>query len=98
MSHDDLQTFSTLQTFMAAMASNLDVQKRAQAELDFVVGPGRLPTMDDMPSLPFVSALVKECLRWKTVLPLSVPHMTSEDDVYNGYYIPKGSIVIANLM
>ena len=90
MSHDDLQTFSTLQTFMAAMASNHDVQKRAQAELDSVVGPGRLePTMDDMPLLPFVSALVNEYLRsWKTVLPLSVPHMTSEDDVYNGYYIP----------
>ena len=43
MSHDDLHTFSTLQTFIAAMASNHDVQKRAQAQLDSVVGPGINP-------------------------------------------------------
>ena len=54
--------------------------------------------MDDMPSLPFVSAIVKECLRWRNVVPLNVPHVTTEDDVYKGYHIPKGAMVITNLV
>ena len=65
---------------MAAMANNPDVQKRAQAELDAVVGPDRLPTMEDKPSLPYISALVKECLRWRSVVPLPPPHVTTEED------------------
>jgi cytochrome P450 len=46
------------------------VQKRAQAELDSVIGRDRLPTFDDRPSLPYVEALCKELTRWHLVLPL----------------------------
>ena len=80
---------------MAAMALYPHVQQKAQSELDSIVGPERLPTMDDVPSLPFVSAIVKECLRWRSVVPLNVPHVTSEDDVYKGYHIPSGATIIA---
>ena len=92
-----LQTLSTLRTFFAAMAANPDVQKRAQEELDSVIGLGRLPTLEDKPSLPYISALIKECLRWRSVVPLSVPHVLTEDDEYKGYYLPKGSLVISNI-
>jgi hypothetical protein len=46
-----------------------DVQKRAQAKIDAVVGPGRLPSFADRDSLPYTEALVKEVLRWNVVLP-----------------------------
>ena len=79
------------------MATNPEAQKKAQAELDAVVGPSRLPDFDDQPSLPYVSAVIKECLRWRSGVPLGIPRRSIEDDEYRGYFIPKGSIVIANL-
>ncbi|KAM5533378.1 hypothetical protein V8D89_012928 [Ganoderma adspersum] len=89
-------TFSSVQAFILAMAMQPDIQRKAQAELDAVVGPRRLPHFTDRASLPYVNALVKECFRWQSVVPLGVPHRVSEDEEYNGYLIPKGSILIAN--
>ena len=79
------------------MAAHPEVQKAAQAEIDAVVGPNRLPDYADQNSLPYVSAVILECLRWRSVVPLSIPHKSTEDDEYRGYFIPKGSIVIANI-
>ena len=73
---------------MYAMVVN--AQKKAQAELDAVVGTSRLPDFSDRPSLPYLEALFREVLRWHPVLPLDVSHAASEDDIYNGYFIPKG--------
>ncbi|KAL4079445.1 cytochrome P450 [Scleroderma citrinum] len=73
-----------------------EVQKTAQAEIDAIVGPDRLPTLFDRQSLPYVDALVKEVHRWHVVSTLGFPHRVSEDDIHNGYYIPKGSLVIPN--
>lgn len=78
------------------MASYPEVQKKAQAELDAVVGQHRLPEISDRDSLPYLSALTKECLRWRSVVPLAFPHRSVEDDVFRGYFIPKGTLVIAN--
>jgi cytochrome P450 len=47
-----------------------DVMRKAQHEIDTVVGGGRLPTFDDAPNLPYVRAIVKEVLRWRPVGPL----------------------------
>ncbi len=46
------------------------VQKRAQAELDAVIGPDRLPTYADLAQLPYFNALYLEVLRWNPVVPL----------------------------
>ncbi|KAG7451645.1 cytochrome P450 [Guyanagaster necrorhizus] len=82
--------------WMLAMVLYPDVQKRAQAELDMVVGRDRLPTFADYEYLPYVRAMVKETLRWRAVFP-GLPRRSTEDDVYNGYFIPAGSILIANV-
>ena len=90
-----------------------EVQKKAQAEIDAVVGPNRLPDFHDRLSLPYINAIVKESSRWNLVSPLGrpfliiivatiltnsegVPHMSTTDDEYNGFYIPKGTVLIAN--
>ncbi|KIM35566.1 hypothetical protein M413DRAFT_79273 [Hebeloma cylindrosporum] len=88
-------TASALGTFFLAMVCYPEVQKKAQKELDEVLN-GRLPEHDDIASLPYLSALVKEIYRWKPVTPLGVPHLTISDDLYNGYHIPANSIVIPN--
>jgi len=47
-----------------------EVQRRAQAEIDAVVGKDRLPDFGDRPLLPYVSAILEEALRWHPVVPL----------------------------
>jgi len=47
-------------------------QKKAQAEIDAVIGTDRLPTYIDRKSLPFVEAVVKEVLRWHAIVPLGI--------------------------
>ncbi|KAM5539726.1 hypothetical protein V8D89_006539, partial [Ganoderma adspersum] len=91
------QTLTIFRIFLLAMALNPEAQKRAQAELDTVIGTNRLPSLSDRDSLPNVEALVMECHRWNPIAPLAFPRTyTGEDDEYNGYRIPKGSLVIVN--
>ena len=99
------------------MLKQPEAQRKAQTEIDTVVGPSRLPDFDDQEKLPYVNALVKEVLRWHPVVHLSewylrfrvvilylgqcfppdVPHRLKTDDVYDGYFLPAGSTVIANV-
>ncbi|KAI0277783.1 cytochrome P450 [Russula brevipes] len=90
-------TGTTLSWWVLAMIANPDIQRRAQDELDAIVGRSRAPTFSDAPSLPYIQALVKETLRWRPSVPLGVPHATTEDDWYEGMFIPKGTICISNL-
>ncbi|PIL29320.1 cytochrome P450 [Ganoderma sinense ZZ0214-1] len=90
-------TISTVQTFFLAMTCYPEVQAKARAELDTVVGSTRLPTFEDRGSLPYITAVAKESIRWQSVAPLGIPHRSLEDDEFRGYFIPKGSAVIANL-
>ncbi|KAG2117032.1 cytochrome P450 [Suillus discolor] len=90
-------TVSAIYSLFLAMTLFPDVQKKAQAEIDAVVGPDRFPTFADRDSLPYTDALVKEILRWHVVAPTGFPHRVTEDDIHDGYYIPKGSIVLPNI-
>ncbi|KAF9260384.1 cytochrome P450 [Marasmius fiardii PR-910] len=83
--------------FFLAMIRHPDVQRKAQAEIDAVIGSDRLPGFSDRDRLPYVNAVVTEALRWHSVAPTGVPHRATEDGVIAGYYIPKGSLIIANL-
>ncbi|KAG2151900.1 cytochrome P450 [Suillus cothurnatus] len=90
-------TVATINSFFLAMTLFPDVQKKAQAEIDAVLGPDRLPSFADQDSLPYIEALVKEALRWHAVIPTGFPHCVSEDDIHDGYYIPKGSVIVPNI-
>lgn len=92
-----LQSFSILQAIFLAMSLYPEVLRKAQAELDAVVGPNRLPDFEDRDALVYVNAIIKEALRWHVVTPLSVPHCTLEDDVFNGYFIPAGTTILPNI-
>lgn len=78
------------------MVTYPEVQKRAQAEIDAVIGPHRLPTMRDAKDLPYLSAIIKESLRWRPVIPLSIVHRSLEEDEYKGFRIPKGTSVVSS--
>ncbi|KAH9067504.1 cytochrome P450 [Lactarius vividus] len=89
-------TVAALQTFFLAMTLYPEVQRAAHAEIDAVLGDSRLPDFSDEDKLPYVSAVLKEVLRWHPVAPLGIPHRVTKGDVYEGYFIPAGSIVIGN--
>ncbi|KAG5337125.1 hypothetical protein C0989_010607, partial [Termitomyces sp. Mn162] len=93
----DKLTVSSAETFIYAMLLNPEAQRKAQDEIDSVVGRKRLPDFSDRPNLPYVEAVYREVMRWHPVAPLGLSHSTSADDVYNGYLIPKGTMVIANI-
>ena len=72
------------------MALHPGIQKKAQIEIDHLLGTDRLPSYQDRDSLPYVEAIYRELMRWRPPLPLGLPHASIKDEVYNGYHIPKG--------
>ncbi|EEB95205.1 hypothetical protein MPER_05862 [Moniliophthora perniciosa FA553] len=90
-------TAVALYMFFLMMCLHPDVQRRAQAEIDEVVGRDRLPTFEDKDKMPYLEALTKEVLRQHVPVPTGLPHSTTEDDIHDGWYIPKGSLILANI-
>lgn len=86
-----------LSTFFLAMTIYQGVQKRAQAEIDRVVGGDRLPDFSDSEDLPYLTAMIKELLRWNAPAPLGTAHAVMEDDVYEGWVIPAGTMFLENI-
>ncbi|KAL0252995.1 hypothetical protein SLS55_008440 [Diplodia seriata] len=89
-------TASSLNTFVLCMTLFPEARQRAQEEIDRVVGMERLPAWGDEVALPYTRALVKEVLRWRPVNKFGMVHASSEDDWYEGFFIPKGSVVVLN--
>ncbi|KAJ7821598.1 cytochrome P450, partial [Mycena olivaceomarginata] len=81
-------TVSALSTFILAMLANPEAQRKAQLEIDSVVGRGNLPDFSDKQAMPYVAALIKEVLQWGNVLPFGVPHVLTVEDEYRGYRLP----------
>ncbi|EIM81916.1 cytochrome P450 [Stereum hirsutum FP-91666 SS1] len=99
-------TPATLVTFLLAMVLNPEVQSRAHAELDALLGSPsssgdselhRLPTAKDRGQLSFVDAIVKEVWRWNPSVPLGLAHRVTQDDVYKGMFIEAGTTVYPNI-
>ncbi|XP_057806428.1 tryptophan N-monooxygenase CYP79A68-like [Salvia miltiorrhiza] len=66
----------------------------AVKELDEVVGKKRLVQESDLPQLNYIKACVKEAIRLHPVAPFNLPHVSTEDTVVSGYFIPKGSHIL----
>ncbi|KAF4971148.1 hypothetical protein F66182_17794, partial [Fusarium sp. NRRL 66182] len=70
---------------------------KAREQLDAVVCRDRLPVPDDKPNLSYITAIVEEIFRWRPAGPEGVPHLNREETTYNGYRIPKGSVILPNV-
>ncbi|KAJ8079620.1 hypothetical protein PM082_011207 [Marasmius tenuissimus] len=78
------------------MLANREAQEKAQEEIDRIIPEGHLPDFSDYDSLPYVAAIVKETFRWQNVLPMGISRCSDREDVYKGYRIPAGSVVLTN--
>lgn len=85
---------AALSCFFLAMTLFPEVQRKAHEEIERVVGNNRLPVFGD--DLPYIEAIATEALRWHPAVPLAFPHISENSDMYNGYLIPKGALIITN--
>nr|XP_016492423.1 PREDICTED: cytochrome P450 82A4-like [Nicotiana tabacum] len=83
---------------MSLLINNKLEMKKAQEEIDTIVGKDRWVENNDIKNLVYLQAIVKEALRLYPPAPLAVPHEAAEDCVVNEYHIPKGTVLLANVM
>lgn len=86
-------TGTTLRWGLMLMAKYPQIQDRVQEEIDQVLG-GREPVAEDRKNLPYTDAVIHETQRLANILPLNLPHKTSCDVTFNGYFIKKGTCVL----
>lgn len=87
---------TTMDYFILACVLHPAIMRRAQAELDEVVGDSRLPEFTDMSDLPYMGVFLKELIRWQPLNPTGMMHAPTQDDEYMGYRIPEGVTVLPN--
>ncbi|KAJ9609992.1 hypothetical protein H2200_006322 [Cladophialophora chaetospira] len=85
-----------LHLFVLAMTAHPEVLLKAQQEVDEVCGANAAPSAQHRDKLPYIQAIMKEVLRWRPGAPGGVPRMLTQDDYYEGYFLPKGTIIFAS--
>ncbi|ELU43377.1 O-methylsterigmatocystin oxidoreductase [Rhizoctonia solani AG-1 IA] len=84
---------SSILVTILALIRHPEIQAKARQELDGVLGGERLPTLQDRDSLPYMCNIIKETLRWRSVLPTAIPHSCTQEDTYLGYLGRCGMII-----
>ncbi|KAG6232048.1 hypothetical protein E4U25_006867 [Claviceps purpurea] len=90
-------TVSSVSSFILAMILYPEVQRRAQQEIEEVVGGERLPGFEDRDHLPYMNAVIKETYRWMPVVPIGTTHVAEEEIVFSGYRIAKGAYLLPSI-
>ncbi|NXT90504.1 CP2J2 protein, partial [Anhinga rufa] len=90
-------TSTTIRWALLYMALYPEIQARAQAEIDTVIGQARQPALEDRSNMPYTNAVIHEVQRKANIIPFNVPRLTVKDTVLDGFHIPKGTVLITNL-
>jgi cytochrome P450 len=90
-------TVAIIESVILALLIYPEVVKRAQEEIDRVVGSDRLPTFEDRANMPYLDGIVREAWRWNPVGPMGLAHKSEEDILHGEYLIPKGSYLLPSL-
>lgn len=90
-------TSNTTEWAMAEMLQKPEILRKAQQELDEVVGKNNIVEETHISKLPYLAQVIKEVLRLHPALPLLVPHCPSSSSTIGGYAVPKGSRVFVNV-
>uniref|UniRef100_A0A663F4M8 Vitamin D 25-hydroxylase n=1 Tax=Aquila chrysaetos chrysaetos TaxID=223781 RepID=A0A663F4M8_AQUCH len=90
-------TTNVLRWAVLFMALYPNIQGQVQKEIDLVIGPNKMPALEEKCKMPYTEAVLHEVLRFCNIAPLGIFHATSKDTVVRGYSIPEGTTVITNL-
>lgn len=88
---------TTMEWALLIMAGHQEIQQKVQQEIDDVCGRQSLPSWAHRSAMPFTQAVINEIYRWKTISPLNLLRITTDDTAVQGFAVPKDTIVIANL-
>ncbi|KAJ0008893.1 hypothetical protein NQD34_016308 [Periophthalmus magnuspinnatus] len=90
-------TVSTaMQWIVLLLVKYPDIQAKLHTVIDKVVGPDRLPTLEDRHSMPYLDAFIYETMRFTSFVPVTIPHSTTADVTIEGLHIPKDTVVFIN--
>ncbi|XP_010047103.2 isoflavone 3'-hydroxylase-like [Eucalyptus grandis] len=89
-------TAVTIEWAMSLLLNHPNVMKKAQAELDDVIGRDRLANEADIHKLPYLQNIINEALRLFPPAPLLVPHESTEDCMIGGFNVPRGTMILVN--
>ncbi|KAH9476426.1 Cytochrome P450 monooxygenase [Psilocybe cubensis] len=90
-------TATTLQSLILCLVKSPASYRKAQEEIDRVVGNGRLPVASDINNLPYIQAILKEIQRLRPAGPTGIPHAATKNLQYGEYIIPKGVPIMINV-
>lgn len=85
-------TATTLRWGLLLMAKYPQIQGQLQEELSSMIG-SRQVRVEDRKNLPYTDAVIHEIQRLANIVPMSLPHTTSQDITFQGYFIKKGTVV-----
>uniref|UniRef100_A0A2K5EEI6 Cytochrome P450 family 2 subfamily J member 2 n=1 Tax=Aotus nancymaae TaxID=37293 RepID=A0A2K5EEI6_AOTNA len=91
-------TSTTLRWALLYMALYPEIQEKVQAEIDRVIGQGQQPSTAIRESMPYTNAVIHEVQRMGNIIPLNVPREVTVDSTFAGYHLPKGTMILTNLM
>ncbi|XP_063791777.1 cytochrome P450 2G1-like [Pseudophryne corroboree] len=86
-------TSSTLGYGLLILMKYPHIKEKVQAEIENVIGRTRRPCMEDRAKMPYTEAVLHEVMRFIDFLPLGAPHSVTEDTVFRGYSLPKGTVI-----
>ncbi|PVF92945.1 cytochrome P450 [Serendipita vermifera] len=89
-------TTTAIIAFIHALFLFPEVSKRVFEEIQAVTSGQRLPQITDRSQLPYTEAVWKEAIRWRPFTPIGIPHVNEQDEIINGYFIPKGTMIHQN--
>ncbi|KAM5574220.1 geraniol 8-hydroxylase [Rosa sericea] len=87
---------ATMEWAMAELLRNPEILSKAQAELEQVIGKGKLVEESDIARLPYLQAIIKETFRVHPTVPFLLPRKAEANIEIGGYIIPKGARVLIN--
>ncbi|XP_043702381.1 cytochrome P450 81Q32-like [Telopea speciosissima] len=90
-------TAGTMEWAMSLLLNHPEVLKKAQVEIDTIVGQDRLLNESDVANLPYLHCIINETLRLYPAGPLLIPHESSEECIVGGFTIPRGTMLLVNL-